>query len=120
MTLSKKKLGVVALIAALGTLLVSAHLTSATHVRPKGASPLYVPLVIAYKECANSGGANPNSVHGGAANFPSCTAPLGPQQESQYLTVGTPDTPGNGAAPNFIGSVKLAVKTTSPEDVLIT
>jgi len=52
MILTKKKFGVVALVAALGTFLVSAQLSSATHVRPKGATPLYVPLVIAYKNGA--------------------------------------------------------------------
>jgi hypothetical protein len=48
MSLSKKLFGV-ALITALGTSLLSAQLSSATHVRPKGASPLHVPIVIAYK-----------------------------------------------------------------------
>jgi len=110
MTLTRKKFGVVALVAALGTLLVSAQLSSATHPRPKGASPLYVPLVIAYKQCVSS-----NSNHNGGVALPSCV----PQtQESQYLTVGSPDA--NGAAANSIGNIKLVVKTTSPEDVLIT
>ena len=118
MTLTKKKFGVVALVAALGTFLVSAQLSSATHVRPKGATPLYVPLVIAYKQCNTYG--SPNSTHNGGVPGPSCAPPLGPQQESQFLWVGTPDTPGNLSAANSIGFIRLVVKTTSPEDVLIT
>ena len=118
MILTKKKFGVVALVAALGALMVSAQLSSATHVRPKGATPLYVPLVIAYKQC-NTYGA-PNSTHNGGVPGPSCAPPLGPQQESQFLWVGTPDTPGNLSAANSIGFIRLVVKTTSPEDVLIT
>jgi len=117
MSLTKKKFGVVALVAALGTFLVSAQLSSATHVRPKGATPLYVPLVIAYKQCNTYG--SPNSTHNGGVPGPSCAPPLGPQQESQFLWVGTPDTPGNLSAANFTGFVRLVVKTTSPEDVLI-
>src|SRR5919109_4381658 len=112
LTLSKK-LFAVALIAALGTLLGSAQFSSATHVRPSGASPLYVPIAIAYKQCTT-----PNSTHSGALAAPSCTAPLGPRQESQYLQVGTGDA--NGAAANLVGSIKLVVKATSPEDVLMT
>ena len=118
MTLTKKKsFGAVALVAALGTLLVSAQLSSATHVRPKGASPLYVPLVIAYKQCGTYG--TPNSTHNGGVPGAACAPPLGPQQESQFLWVGTPDTPNNLSAAQFLGNVKLTVKTTSPEDVII-
>ena len=75
MTLSKKLFGVMAMIAALGTVLVSAQLSSATHVRPKGATPLYVPLVVAYKQCV--GGA---SQHGAPLSFASCVSPV---QESR-------------------------------------
>jgi hypothetical protein len=110
MTQSKKLFGVMAMIAALGTVLVSAQLSSATHVRPKGATPLYVPLVVAYKQCV--GGA---SQHGAPLSFASCVPPT---QESSFLTVGTPDA--NGAAANMSGFIKLVVKPTSPEDVLIT
>jgi hypothetical protein len=113
MALSKKKFGVVALVAALGMLLVSAQLSSATHVRPKGATPLYVPLVVAYKACTA-----PNSTHNGGVAAPSCTAPVGPVQESNFVTVGTPDA--NGAGANMTGFVRLVVKITTPEDVLIT
>jgi hypothetical protein len=110
MTLSKKLFGVTAMVAALGTLLVSAQLSSATHVRPKGATPLYVPLVVAYKQCTA-----PNSSHGAPLAFQSCVPPT---QESNFLTVGTPDA--NGSAANMSGFIRLVVKSTSPEDVLIT
>jgi hypothetical protein len=113
MILGKKSFGV-ALIAAFGTLLAWAQVSSATHVRPNSASPLYVPLVIAYKQCTA-----PNSTHGGGLSAPSCIGqPLGPRQESQFLQAGTPDA--NGAGANFNAFVKLVVKMTSPEDVLIT
>src|SRR5919108_2521712 len=77
LTLSKK-LFAVALIAALGTLLGSAQFSSATHVRPSGASPLYVPIAIAYKQCTA-----PNSTHGGGLAGPPCTAPLPPPPGAQ-------------------------------------
>jgi hypothetical protein len=63
--------------------------------RPKGASPLRVPLVVAYNPCAS-----PNSQHGAPLAFGSCRPP---QQASGQLTVGTPDA--NGKAPNSIGFV---------------
>jgi hypothetical protein len=102
-------LGVVVLTAALGTVLVSAQLSSATHVRPKGASPMYVPIVVAYKACTA-----PNSNHNGGVPGPSCVPPT---QESNFLTVGTPDA--NGAGANAVAFIKVTVKATSPEDVLI-
>jgi hypothetical protein len=110
MTLSKKLFGIVALVAALATVLVSAQLSSATHVRPKGATPFRVPIVIAYKQCTGTG----NRTHGAPLAFPSCAPPV---QASASLTVGTPDA--NGAAANNVSSVLLKVKGTSPEDVLI-
>jgi hypothetical protein len=110
MTLSMKKFGVVAMVAALGTFLVSAQLSSANHPRPKGATPLYVPLAVAYKQCTSS-----NSTHQGGVPGPSCTNFA---QDSNFLTVGTPAA--NGAAANAIGFIRLVVKATSPEDVLIT
>jgi hypothetical protein len=85
------------------------------HVRPKGATPLLVPLVPAFKLCTLT-----DSIHrptipvagGGVLN--DC---IPPHVESSYLTVGTPDVNGNGA--NFIGSVRIDSKTTAPEDGLI-
>jgi hypothetical protein len=111
MTLNKKLFGVVAIVAALGTVLVSAQLSSATHVRPKGATPFRTPIVPAFKACAAPG----NRTHGAPLAFPSCAPPV---QTSNSLTVGTPDN--NGAATNSVSFVLLKVKGTSPEDVLIT
>jgi hypothetical protein len=99
----------VVLGAALGTVLVTAQLSSATHVRPKGASPMRASMVPAFKACGT-----PNRTHGAPLAFPSCNPPV---QASNFLTIGSPDA--NGAAANGIAFVLLKVKTTSPEDVAI-
>jgi hypothetical protein len=109
MTPIRKTFGIVALVAALGTLLVSAQLSSATHPRPKGASPLRASIVPSFKACTA-----PNRTHGAPLAFPSCNPPV---QTSNYLTIGSPDA--NGAGANSVAFVLLKVKTTSPEDVLI-
>ena len=110
MTINKRMVLPLALgVGALG-LLASSQLASATHVRPKGATPLYASLVPAYKACTS-----PNRVHAAPLSFNSCNPPV---QSSNFLTVGTPDA--NGAGANSIGFVKLVVKTISPEDILIT
>jgi hypothetical protein len=109
MTKRKKFLGAVVLAAAFGSVLVSAQLSTASHVRPKGASPLRVPMVPAYKACAT-----PNRTHGAPLAFPSCNPPV---QTSNFLTMGTPDA--NGAGANSNGFVLLRVDPTPPEDVLI-
>jgi hypothetical protein len=62
--------------------------TTDTYVRPKGASPVDVSLVLAYRQCTAA-----NRVHGppglgGAATNPSCAPPV---QESAHLTLGTFD-----------------------------
>jgi hypothetical protein len=82
----------------------------ASHVRPKGASPLSASLVPSFKACAS-----PNRTHGAPLAFPSCNPPV---QSSNFLTVGSPDA--NGAPANSVASILLKVKTTSPEDVFIT
>jgi hypothetical protein len=87
--------------------LVTAQLASATHVRPKGATPLRVSLVPAFKQCTA-----PNRTHGAPLAFPSCNPPV---QTSDYLTVGTPDA--NGAAANSVGSLTIKVV---PADFLMT
>ena len=83
-----------------------AYLTSAqelavasirSYVRPKGATPVSVPLVPAYAECTSrQSGARPAD-RGGMCGPP--------QQASPNLTVGTPDA--NGAAANSSGFVRL-------------
>jgi hypothetical protein len=57
--------------------------------RPKGATPLRVPLVPAYQPCTA-----PNRAHGAPLAYGSCAPPA---QSSSTLTVGTPDANGNGA-----------------------
>jgi plastocyanin len=69
-------------------------------VRPAGATPLRASLALAYKVCQ---AASANRTHGPALAHPSCNPPA---QESDWLTVGTPDA--NGPAANSIGSVRLS------------
>jgi hypothetical protein len=110
MTIKRKMvLPLVLALGALGLMVVS-QVASATHVRPKGATPLRASLVPAYKACTA-----PNRTHGAPLAFPSCNPPV---QTSNFLTVGSPDA--NGAGANSVGFILLKVKTTSPEDVLIT
>jgi hypothetical protein len=92
--------------AALGLLAVLALAPSAlaTYARPKAASPMYVPLVPAYANCTSS-----NRVHAGPLAFNSCAPPA---MLSRWLTVGTGDN--NGAAANFVGSVRLNVVLGDP------
>jgi hypothetical protein len=83
---------------------MTAGLTSASHPRPKGATPILVALVPAYAQCTS-----PNTTHGPPLSFGSCTPPV---QSSSFLTVGTPSA--NGAAANSSGYVRLDVKPGSP------
>ena len=83
--------------------------TTDTYVRPKGATPFSVPLVIAYQQCTE-----PNRVHGppglgGAATNPSCAPPI---QASDHLTVGTYDA--NQTAVQSKGNVSFRVETGDP------
>ncbi len=71
----------------------------AGYPRPKGASPLRVPLVVAYEACTA-----PNRSHGPPLASQSCSPPV---QASTALTVGTPDA--NGPAANSQGSIRLSV-----------
>jgi len=109
MKLRKKLFGIV-VVGSLLTVLVSAQISSATHVRPRGATPLRASMVPAFKACAA-----PNRTHGTPLAFPSCNPPV---QASNFLTIGSPDA--NGAPANAQAFVLLSVKATSPEDVLIT
>jgi hypothetical protein len=70
---------------------------AAGYPRPKGASPMRVPLVPAFAACTS-----PNRSHGAPLSFPSCAPPV---QSSATLTVGTDDANGNGQ--RSIGSVTL-------------
>jgi hypothetical protein len=95
-------------VGALGLMAMS-QVAVASHVRPKGASPMRFSLVPSFKQCTT-----PNATHGAPLAFPSCGPPV---QTSNFLTIGTPDSNGVGA--HSTGFILLRVKTTSPEDVLI-
>jgi uncharacterized repeat protein (TIGR01451 family) len=69
------------------------------YARPKGATPLRVPLVTAFAECTS-----PNRVHGPPLGDPSCNPPA---LRSGYLTVGSPDA--NSRPANMVGSVRIGV-----------
>ena len=110
MTIKRKMVLPLALaVGALGLMAVS-QVASGSHVRPKGATPLSASLVPSYKACGT-----PNRTHGAPLAFPSCNPPV---QTSNFLTVGSPDA--NGAPANGVASILLKVKSTSPEDVIIT
>lgn len=72
--------------------------------RPRGASPLSVSLVPAYRECTN-----PNRTHGQPLAFGSCRPP---QQMSDALTFGTPDA--NGQAARSVARVTFITVTDDP------
>jgi hypothetical protein len=71
----------------------------ATHVRPRGATPLRGSLVPAFYQCTS-----PNRTHGAPLSFPSCGPP---QPTALSTTIGTADA--NGAAANSVGSFRLDV-----------
>ncbi len=75
--------------------------------RPKGATPLRVSLVPAYRQCLA-----PNRTHGTPLAFGSCNPPA---LESSHLTVGTPDA--NGVAANSTGFAKFGVVAGAPGGV---
>ncbi len=81
------------------------YLPNTGYARPKGATPLYVPLVPAYKECADA-----NRVHAEPIAFGSCSPP---EQTSDILTVGTPDA--NLLPANSSGHVRLATLVGDPD-----
>ena len=114
MTIKRKMVLPLALaLGALG-LMVMAQMASATHPRPKGATPLRVSTVPAFKQCTA-----PNRTHGAPLAFPSCNPPV---QSSNFLTIGSPDA--NGAPATSVASVRLDVQAGVPgppedSDVLI-
>jgi hypothetical protein len=115
MSIRKRMVLPAAIAAAALVMMVVASMASATHPRPKGATPLRVSLVPAFNQCAA-----PNRTHGPPLAFPSCNPPV---QSSNSITVGTPDA--NGAAATSEGNVKLEVFVGAPgppddSDVFIT
>jgi Tol biopolymer transport system component len=77
-----------------------------SYARPRGASPFRIPIVPAYKRCTS-----PTTTHRGVVADPACFAPT---PESQFLTVGSPES--NGQAANSTGFVLFKAKQTTPED----
>jgi hypothetical protein len=93
---------------------VVSQVARASHVRPRGATPIRVSLVPAYAPCIP---ASSNRTHGEALAFASCAPPV---QASNFLTVGSPDA--NGARANSIGFIELRVVPhfcCPPQDVVI-
>jgi hypothetical protein len=107
---NRKRAALVGVVAAFSVLAVlNVQFAGATHPRPKSATPLYVSIVPAYKQCTAS-----NRTHGPPLAFPSCNPPV---PTSSYLTVGTPDAGGGPA--NSVASLKMKV-ISSPPDFLMT
>jgi hypothetical protein len=75
-----------------------------TYPRPKGATPTYIPLAIAYAPCTS-----PNREHGAPLVTGSCSPPA---QSSGELTVGTLDA--NDQAAKSVGFADLRVKPGNP------
>ena len=74
------------------------------YARPKGATPLRVPLVPAFEQCQT-----PDRTHGAPLASRSCSDP---DQASPHLTVGTPDA--NGEPVQSMGVVLLRVAPGDP------
>jgi glucose/arabinose dehydrogenase len=79
-------------------------LTNDAYAQPKGASPLRIPLVPAYRECTE-----PNRVHGPPLEHGSCNPP---GLASSSLTVGTPDA--NGRSASAVGFMRYTVRPGAP------
>jgi hypothetical protein len=72
------------------------------YVRPAGATPVRISLVPAHEQCTS-----PNRAHGTPLAFGSC----GPQQTSDWLTVGSE---ANGNSPRSSGSLKARAVPGNP------
>jgi TolB protein len=79
-----------------------------SYARPKGATPFYGSLTIAYEACTA-----PNRTHGPPLAYGSCSSPqMTSQMTSDYLTVGTADA--NGTPPRNDGHMRLDVVPGNP------
>jgi Tol biopolymer transport system component len=83
-----------------------------TYARPRGATPVRIALVPAYKQCASS--SPPPRNHRGSITAGSCYAPI---PESSYLTVGSPEFNGVGA--NAQGAVVFTTVASPSSNVTI-
>jgi hypothetical protein len=96
--LSRRVLAALALVSLAALLLAEA--ASASHVRPKGATPLRVPLVPGQQRCISPNGQHEPPLD----NVRSCLPPL---QAASAATVGTPDA--NGFPAQSAASVRIDV-----------
>jgi hypothetical protein len=102
-----KKCGAVLIAVAVFSL--TGGTATATHPRPRGATPITVSLVPSFYPC-NA----PNRTHAPPLSFPSCAPPV---RASSWLTVGTPDS--TGPAAHMIGRMRfdtIAGAPGPPED----
>ena len=106
-TVSRRVLAALALVSLAGVLW--AEIASATHVRPKAASPVRVSLVPAQQRCTSPNGQHEPPLE----HLRSCLPPL---QTAGAATVGTPDA--NGFPSQSVAFVRIAVTNvgTSAED----
>jgi glucose/arabinose dehydrogenase len=84
------------------------RIVQANYARPVGATPITVRLVPASVQCTSA-----NASHGPPLASPSCSPAA---QTSGFLTVGTPDAPGNGNPARSVGTMRLQVVGESPID----
>jgi hypothetical protein len=101
---------VIAALVASVALIVPA-MSAGTHPRPNGASPVRASLVPAYESCTA-----PDRMHGPPLAFGSCS---GPQQASDYLTVGNPPP----SAAQSVGSLRWKAQGGNPgppDDEIVT
>jgi hypothetical protein len=110
----------------LGTmgLLVIGGSASATHIRPKAATPMFTPMVLAYDQCTS-----PNEVHAAPLAAGSCAPPTAnssspsaqaedpPGPDSLYLKVGNAV---NGVPAFGSSGFKWTVIGSPPNDIAIT
>ena len=84
--------------------LIAAPVASASHPRPKSATPVSIKLVPAFEECLGTA----TTTHGAPLSLPACDPPI---QSSSYLTINAPDraAPFNTASN---GTGALAFKVT--------
>jgi dipeptidyl aminopeptidase/acylaminoacyl peptidase len=79
------------------------------YARPKGATPVFTSLTVAYKPCSSG-----NRVHGPPLAADSCSPPV---QTSDYLTVGTLDANGQKAnATAWVGQRPIVGNPSTPTD----
>ena len=100
---------VLGLCLCLAATLAFAPAASATHARPKGATPKYNPLVIAYKQCTAASATLVHRVPIGPAACPASAT----TQVSPWVTVCEPGAWGCPA--NFVSVARIDVQLSPPD-----